>query len=397
MTPVAVAVPAMPLMAAQALPVMVGMPAQGGACGSQPPPFLAQEDECQPAVALQALASRGFPRGLASEVLNSSTQSFPIRLWVVDNSGSMQVADGSRLVAVAGGSSRMVRSTRWEELADTLGAIAEVSEATGGRTDFLLLNPPTRGGPQHASVGGDSSSLPVAQLGPQMGSGQLRALMQSVSPAGGTPLTEAVMQVISLLEPAVPHLTSRGQQAVVVLATDGMPNHPPSFLSALQHLQTLPVWLVVRLCTNDEAVVAYWNNLDKSLEAPLEVLDDEAGEAEEITALNPWLAYGPPLHLAREFGLRHRLFDLLDEAVLTPSQVRTFIELILGCGPLPEPELEWTSFMAELKVALSSAPSTVDPRNGQRAPWVNTRRLGRLHPSGALGAVCCPGGACTLL
>ena len=60
-----------------------------------------------------------------------------------------------------------------------------------------------------------------------------------------------------------------------------------------------------------------------------QVLDDERGEAQEIYAFNPWLTYGPPLHRAREFGLKHRLFDLLDETRLMPSQVSVPDELRL--------------------------------------------------------------------
>jgi len=354
-------------------PVVVGTPA-GVLQQTMPQPRAPAMPQAE---ALENLSARGFPRGLAKEV-HSSTTSFPIRLWVVDNSGSMNMADGSRLVAVAGGGSKMVKCTRWQELNETLGAIADMAEAVGGRTDFLLLNPPA-GGPQHVSVGGDSSGVPIARLGPVVGAGQMNTLMRAITPSGTTPLTEAVIQIISLIQPAAADLRARGEQAVVVLATDGLPNDPNSFLQAVQQLQQLPVWLVVRLCTNDDNVVEYWSDLDKALEAPLEVLDDEAGEAAEIRQHNPWLGYGPPLHLARAFGLRNRLFDLLDEAPLMPSQTRELCELLLGCGPLPEPELEWASFMTQLKVALTSAPSTVDPRTGRRCAWIDTVRIGTLH------------------
>ena len=121
-------------------------------------PLCAVQDHPMPAVhaseALQALAGCGFPRGLASEVVNSAHNSFPIRLWIVDNSGSMQTGDGSRMVQTSNGSCRMIQATRWHELVDTLGAVAEMACALGARTDFLLLNRPSTGQVQFATVGG---------------------------------------------------------------------------------------------------------------------------------------------------------------------------------------------------------------------------------------------------
>jgi hypothetical protein len=37
------------------------------------------------------------------------------------------------------------------------------------------------------------------------------------------------------------------------------------------------VLLVIRLCTSEEAVVQYWNNIDSQLEIDVDVLDDQAG------------------------------------------------------------------------------------------------------------------------
>lgn len=319
----------------------------------------------------------------------ASAEAFPIRLWIVDNSGSMQASDGSMLVKLASGGTRKTSCSRWQELAATLGAIGDLSQAVGARTDFMLLNP-TFSAPQFVSVATHAGAqpLPVPILGQEIDAARLRSLMEGVSPAGTTPLTEAVQRVISLVLPVAPALQARGQQAVVVLATDGQPNDPPSFLAAMQQLQRLPVWLVVRLCTDDDAVVNYWSELDGQLEASLEVLDDEAGEADEIAHHNSWLTYGPPLHVAREFGMRNRLFDLLDENRLAPSQVRQMCELLLGCGQLPDPQTDWLGFDDALRAALASAPSTVDPRSGRRRPWIDQKRVGRMRP-GAACAGCC--------
>ena len=64
-----------------------------------------------PALALEELAAKGYPLGLARE-LTKACQAFPLRFWVVDNSGSMQTADGSRLVTDTSGNKRMIACTQ---------------------------------------------------------------------------------------------------------------------------------------------------------------------------------------------------------------------------------------------------------------------------------------------
>ncbi|EOD16195.1 hypothetical protein EMIHUDRAFT_124223, partial [Emiliania huxleyi CCMP1516] len=219
----------------------------------------------------------GFPPGLAFE-MHKSSQAFPLRIWVVDNSGSMNAGGGSRIVK-SGGKLARVGATRWQELGDAVVMAATVSETLGARTDFQLLNP-TPAGQTFSVCAGGGSHLPVP-AGVACDVPRLKQVMGD-SPRGTTPLTEAVEKILANLSPAADKLRAHGQQVVVVLATDGLPNDASSFLAALQRLQRLPVWMVVRLCTDEDSVVDYWSNLDRSLEAPLEVLDDLKGEAEEI-------------------------------------------------------------------------------------------------------------------
>merc|ERR1712144_191012 len=119
----------------------------------------------------------------------------------------------------------------------------------------------------------------VAPLGPTTDAASLRQSLNKVNPTNTTPLTESIMSVISMISPIAADLRASGQQVAVILATDGHPNNRQSFVQAMQQLQLLPVWVVVRLCTDDDDVVSFWNDLDEQLEAPLEVLDDVRGEA----------------------------------------------------------------------------------------------------------------------
>jgi hypothetical protein len=50
----------------------------------------------------------------------------------------------------------------------------------------------------------------------------------------------------------------------------------------MKPLEKLPVWVVIRLCTDEDKMVEYWNNIDSVIELNMDVIDDPLGEAKEI-------------------------------------------------------------------------------------------------------------------
>lgn len=331
---------------------------------------------------MNALKELGWPPGLTS-ALATSIEQFPVRFVVVDNSGSMQSMDGSRLVKDQRGTYKSIRSTRWAELGDVIGEMADVASSLGAATHFHMLNPSAVG--QYFALA-DDGTTGVSGAGAPCNADTIKAAMKT-SPGGTTPLTENVQFIASLIAPSAATLRAQGQKAVVVLATDGLPNDPNSFLRALQELQRLPVWLVVRLCTDEDHVVNYWSDLDAQLESPLETLDDVHGEAQEVHSRNPWLTYAPSLHLARTMGLQDKLFDLLDEQPLLPSQAKTLIEKIIGCSELPEPEVDQKFFWETLKKELARLPPVYNPVTKTMKPWVDLSALQRMLNKGKGGCV----------
>lgn len=330
-----------------------------------------------------AAHSRTMPLGLCAAV-SRSVADFPMRIMIVDNSGSMQSTDGKRLVPMAGGGFRSLTCTRWEELSNDVIDVCALADALNTRLDVHLLNP--RGGFNAASICTGAWNA-VAPIGKTMSLASLRSAITAQSPGGLTPLTESVTQIIAMLAPHAELLRAKGQRVVVIVATDGLPNDKHSFLQAMMRLQTLPVWVIVRLCTDDDRVVEYWNELDAALEAPLEVLDDVRGEATEVGHLNSWLTYGPALHLARLFGLPGQLYDCLDEVRLVPSQIKSFVEDVLGCDLLPEPQIDPKGFVTAVKQALDATPDrrlTWCPRSGRVKPWLDERALERAMRGGCL-------------
>lgn len=322
------------------------------------------------------LLAGGFPPGLITQ-LEASCRSFPIRFFVLDNSGSMSSRDGTRVMSASNGKHRTISVSRWEELCDCVAHVANLTRALGVRSDFQLLNRTDRA-LQFMTLeppGAQSTSY-IRRIGEAVDAHQLVGEVRSVFPSGGTPLTEAVERIISQIEPAARQMRACGQQAVVTLMTDGLPNDTKSFEGALRRLQKLPCWLVVRLCTDVSSIVKYWDELDKCLESSLEVLDDVAGEAGEVSSKNVWLTYGQPLHVARTFGLSHRLFDLLDEQRLLPTQAKTLCEVLLD-QELPEPQLEPEAFVEAVRRAQAELAPIYDPVRKCSRPWIDVRSLAR--------------------
>lgn len=318
-----------------------------------------------------------FPLGLSRLLVEDVIHNFPLRVWVVDNSGSMQAADGHRLLAPPNGdaqSTRMTNCTRWNELQQVVKFHGTVSVALEARTEFRLLNPPGSGAQQNVFTGygqqGEQAALDKAM---------------GTSPRGVTPLTKRINEIQARIQRTAPELNANGQQVVVVLATDGLPSDnqgrstqaaSTEFTRALQQLvHGLPVSIIVRLMTDEDQVVDYWNNLDGQVETSMDVLDDFEGEAREVQAVNPWLTYGLPLHQAREFGVKHRLLDLIDERAFTPSEIREFLTVLLGWDDIPEPELDWALFERHVQLHLESVPPVFDPLRKRPGPWIDLRKL----------------------
>ena len=259
---------------------------------------------------------------------------------------------------------------------------AQMAALLQSPTTFRMLNDPGRvAGPQQFSIADKGSKqidhdLAVAQQ-----------VMMHAQPGGVTPLVQHIQEIRDNVRALLPEL--EGQKVVIVLATDGLPTDlagysnalvKQHFVEALRELEGLPVWVVVRLCTDEEDVVEFWNNLDSQLELSLEVLDDYVAEAEEVHQFNKWLTYGLPLHRMREMGFHHRIFDLLDERRLSKDELREFCHVLFGHGPMdeaPDPEADWKGFCELIARLQSKEKSVYNPHSQRMEPWIDLKKLNK--------------------
>mmetsp|Transcript_6570 Transcript_6570/g.12798 ORF Transcript_6570/g.12798 Transcript_6570/m.12798 type:complete len:384 (-) Transcript_6570:2110-3261(-) len=344
---------------------------------------------------IKSLVSQGYTRGLA-KALSANNEAFPLRIWVVDNSGSMQKCDGHRIVSTSKKDNvKIVECTRWDEIKECVNYHIQMSALLEAPTTFRMLNHPG------AAVGNQMFS--VAETDVQRIPAEVEQAMSTMNkarPGGVTPLNGHIRSIHEAVAAMAPQLQAEGKKVAIILATDGLPTDDQGicndytkqqFMSSLRLLEGLPVWVVIRLCTDEEDVVEFYNDLDEQLELSLEVLDDFCGEAEEVHEMNPWLNYCLPLHRLREMGFHDRLFDMLDERPLTKSEVREFCSLLFGVDKMdsvPDPDGDWAGFIAEIDRLVKSESEQWNPLKKKVRPLLDVKTLNKHYGDGS---------ACTIM
>jgi hypothetical protein len=295
----------------------------------------------------------------------------------------MATNDGHRIVETNNKNDvKFVSCSRWAEIRETVEYHAQIAALLEIPTVFRLLNDPGRMcGPQQFSI---------SERGPEYIAEDLNialSTMKQATPSGVTPLAEHIREIRENMLDMQARLMENGQKVVIVLATDGLPSDSfgvssqatqTEFQRALRSLEGLPVWIVVRLCTDEKDVVEFYNSLDSQLELSLEVLDDFAGEAEEVYEHNKWLNYALPLHRIREMGFSHKLFDLLDERRLTKDELRDFAYLLFGAerfDGIPDPQVDFRGFCNHLGAIVSNEQKQWCPNRKKVMPWIDMKKL----------------------
>ena len=388
-----------------------------------------KEQEKQPVVpttheltvtVMSELRRQGFPVGLAMQVGNT-VATYPLRFWLVDNSGSMLTADGHQLRFHENDDSRttVVNCTRWTELAATVEDHAKLAGLVQVSTVFRMLNDPrTAHCPQEFAVAdpamlqeserllegeefkkrsrrhfGMKKPESSASFRKRRIAAEVQRAVDTVRktrPAGGTPLAPHLLEFRRRIVAVEHQLRQQSQQAVIVIATDGLPTDTAGeetedakeeLVDTLKSFQNLPVWVVIRLCTDNKQVVNFYNTLDQMLELPLEVCDDFLGESKEIHEHNPWLNYALPLHRMRESGFHHRIVDLLDERLLTKDELHEFLIVLFGEKAMrdaPNIHSEWPEYNIFLSCVNRAEGKHWRTHSRKTEHWIDMRRLNKM-------------------
>lgn len=301
-------------------------------------------------------------------VIDKSEASF----LVVDNSGSMETYDGKifarhtehvahteepelsfnqqeRIKKEGYGS-----KSRWDEAVSKTHEIAEYNLSRGMRCSYYLLNPSQQ---QHWVEGVDyvvicPATDGIADARKKMQTVLFGSMLKSHNIRGSTPLHKVTRHLRSELHAARSNQSqpqSQPQAPVCYnIVTDGEPNNRRAFEDELRIMamgagrdqsssSASSVFLTINLCTDEDSVVDYYNDLDKKLGSELsglDVIDDFEAEAIEISNAGngDFLTYSYDLHVCRMAGCHSVVADLLDEERLSMFHCAKLVRELLFIG-----------------------------------------------------------------
>ena len=318
---------------------------------------------------IEFLLSHNWPRGLANSMLNDTKKMWK-SFFIVDDSGSMNANDGTKIEITRSKGPVVVKCSRWAELVGAIDFHAEFAYTSQSPSEFRLLNAGTP-----IMIGEHDDGGETLQI--------FRGLL-SGSAAGGTPLCHHIQQIAAQVQQMEGFLRQQNMHATLTIFTDGE-SSDGNVEQALKRLEHLPIWVTIRLCTDEPNVVNYWNAVDSHLELSMDVLDDLFGEAEEVGEHNNWLVYGEPLHRFREFGSHRKELDMLDEMSLSTEHLRLTLATLFGGkgADFPHPEAEFEEFAKYLeKDVLKGQQLVFNPQTRKMTQWIDMKNLARKYGKG---------------
>lgn len=337
------------------------------------------------------LNSLQIPDGLRNTLL-SNADTVCKRFWIIDNSGSMAMHDGHLLLGptdvVDNNNDRT--TTRWKEVEEVVNVHALLSASIDAPTEFRLLNPPKRGQAQKFRVGYGSANNNKRALTKDLK--RAKSIMLSSKPHGMTPLPTSISQVRKEIIEMLPQLQAEQTKVAIVIATDGSNYNKDNIgvtdeallheelIDALETLHDLPVCVVIRLCTDYQPLIDFYNELDTKLDIHLDVLDDYVHESQEVYQHNKWLNYAMIIHRMREMGQDNELFGLLDERPFTKTEIRDFCILLFGKDAIidADNDADWLKFIKHIHTIQQKEKLQFNPRTQQYEPWINIEELALL-------------------
>ena len=295
--------------------------------------------------------------------------------YIIDNSLSMEECDGKIFSRQSDGNLKIIYGvTRWLEACQKVAQIAKYNINRKMVATYYILNPKYRENwvenRDYICIDPDEEN----SIDKKLETLQKKILSQSQI-RGNTPLDVITNNLYDELSRK--SNLDEGYYINFNIITDGCPNSNLRFELSLKKLShRFPVFLTINLCTEDDYVVEYYNELDKTIGNELsgmDVLDDYKSEAYEICrAGNTFFTYTEEIHICRMAGCFSVVSDLLDEQKLSVFHANKLVKEILN---LPSSAPHWTDLDSYMNEVNMNNEEVYDINTNRMKPLINTFKL----------------------
>ena len=256
--------------------------------------------------------------------------------------------------------------SRWEEVTHSLQIIASCADCAQTPLEIRLLN--------------KADPIMIGQsLDDSVSLAAIKNLI-TMEPSGLTPICKQIRFIIDRIKSMKDELISNNRIVVLIIMTDGE-STDGSVADTLKPLEGLPVQIIIRICTDESDVSEYWHDVNAQLDINIQVLDDLEATSTVVSEYNTWLTYGEPLHIAREFGMMLPAFNVLDERLLTRTEIGNVARVLLeGGANFPDADTNWESFLLSVKHSLEQTKNVFCPIKKTLCPWLDVEILSKYTP-----------------
>uniref|UniRef100_A0A6C0J019 RING-type domain-containing protein n=1 Tax=viral metagenome TaxID=1070528 RepID=A0A6C0J019_9ZZZZ len=305
---------------------------------------------------------------------------------IIDNSLSMTESDGKLFEFTDSG--KLIKKSgiwRWEEAVYKIIYIADYNIKRGMKSTYYLLNP-KRNSKLTSNLNIWQENIDYVTIDPTQPdiNEKLNILKKTILDTknirGNTPLDIITDYFIKSLREFINDDMYNQIPICYNILTDGNPNSRYSFENKLKELcKNYNVFLVINLCTDNDDIIDYYNNLDKTLGNELsgmDVIDDlETEQLEIINSKNTFFTYSHDIHVCRMAGCYSVVADLLDEEPLKMFYVLKLCKELIHC---PKDLPHWENRVDYIKSLKKHNTKVYNFYEQKFTPLINTNYINNM-------------------
>lgn len=244
----------------------------------------------------------------------------------LDNSLSMESYDDGKIFRLDSlkGIICLKNINRWQELKEKSIQIAEYNLKRKLTTCYYLLNPLN---------GNWVSEIDFIIIDPNKKDCHKKldilknTILSCNNIRGNTPLDKITQEFHQFIKKN----NLENKKICYNIITDGEPNNREGFERELRRCaKDYSVFLVINLCTDNENIISYYDDLDVKLGnemSGIDVIDDLEGEAKQVRGCgNLFFVYSFNIHLSRMAGCHSVIADQMDEIEFPISYTNKFLK-----------------------------------------------------------------------